>query len=132
MNISFFVGNLVRDPELRKVGGNQVSLVSFTLAVDREFVKKNSEGKKEVDYLDFEVWDKSADNFASRFKKGNRIFVKAEARKDVWEDAEQKKRSRVVFRVQTFHGIAGPGFPLSPSPAPPSEAVTNNDEDIPF
>jgi single-strand DNA-binding protein len=106
MNHCIFGGNFVRDPEFKKIGDNNTSLAKFSLALNRVF-KKDGEKKREVDFLEFEAWDKHADNISAYCHKGDYILVYASARQQSWEDNEQKKRSKIVFRVEGFEFVGG-------------------------
>lgn len=125
MNLCVFVGNFVRDPELKKVGGNQTAVTNFTLAVDRPFLTKSGEERNQTQFLDFEVWDTAAERIEKECVKGNKIMVIGSARKNSWEDAEGKKRSRVVFRVDRFELLKS----IQKEDEP---ATVNTNEEIPF
>ncbi len=109
MNECHFLGNFVRDPELRNLGTSTV--VNFSLAVTRRY-KKKADGStaKEVNFFDFEAWDTGAETISRHFQKGKPIIVHASAKHDVWEaevDGKKVKRSRVKFRVNSFEFVPG-------------------------
>ena len=72
MNRAFLVGNLTRDPELRKTQ-NDISVCTFTIACNRRFA--NANGQREADFLPIVVWRAQADNCYRYLKKGRRVAV---------------------------------------------------------
>lgn len=88
MNKAILMGRLTKDPELRKTG-NDTSVCSFTLAVDRRF--KNASGQRETDFIPCVAWRQQAD-FASRyFSKGSRMAVVGSIQPRSWDDNEGKR-----------------------------------------
>ena len=73
MNHVVLVGRLTKDLELRYIAGNGTPVANFVLAVDREFTGKD--GKKETDFLNIQVWGKSAENCANYIGKGSLVAV---------------------------------------------------------
>jgi single stranded DNA-binding protein len=107
MNLCLFGGNFVRKPELRKVGTDQVSVVNFSIAVNRKFNARSGEQKKEVTYVDCEAWDSGAETIARNCDKGDYIIIYASAKNESWTDNNNQKRSRVKFRVDRFEFVPG-------------------------
>ena len=101
MNHVVLVGRLTRDPELKYIQGSGTSVANFAIAVDREFVGKD--GKKEVDFIDIQVWGKSAENCANYIGKGSLVAIQGSIRVDSSQDQEgnNRKMTRVnANRVQ--------------------------------
>ena len=73
MNHVVLVGRLTKDPELRYIAGSGTPVANFTLAVDRELLKKD--GTKETDFIPYEVMGKSADFCANYIAKGRLVAV---------------------------------------------------------
>ena len=73
MNLVCLTGNLTKDVVLEKVGKDQTSKVSFTLAVSRDY--KNAKGEYETDFPKVTVWRNSADYLAKYAGKGTMIEV---------------------------------------------------------
>lgn len=99
MNNIILVGRLTRDPELRYIAGSGTPVANFAIAVDREFSK---EGKKETDFIDIQVWGKSAENCANYIGKGSQVAVQGALRVEQYmKDDENRKACRVrANRVQ--------------------------------
>ena len=101
MNNVVLVGRLTRDPELKYIPGSGTAVSNFAIAVDREFTGKD--GKKETDFIDIQVWGKSAENCANYIGKGSLVAIQGSIRVDSYQDQEgnNKKITRVnANRVQ--------------------------------
>lgn len=72
MNVATLVGRLTRDPELRTTQSG-VSVVSFTVAVDRRF--KNQNGEREADFISCQAWRQTAEFIQKYFTKGMKIGI---------------------------------------------------------
>ena len=101
MNYVVLIGRLTRDPELRYIAGSGTPVANFAIAVDREFTGKD--GKKETDYIDIQVWGKTAENCANYIVKGSLVAIQGSIRIDSYQNqaGETRKATRVnANRVQ--------------------------------
>jgi single-strand DNA-binding protein len=62
---------------------------SFTLAVDRKFKSKN--GERETDFVNCQIWRKSAENFANFTKKGSLVGVEGHIQTRTYDNAQGQK-----------------------------------------
>lgn len=106
MNIVLLRGNLTRDPELRTVttGEKQTSVVSFTVAVSKDFTRANGTKDKIVSYIQCEAWDSGAEVIGSSFQKGDLVMIEGSLRNDSWEK-DGVKHSTLKVRVNNFAKI---------------------------
>ncbi len=72
MNKAILMGRLTRDPELRTTTSG-ISVVSFTLAVDRRF--KSQSGEREADFISCRAWRQTAEFIQKYFTKGSKLAV---------------------------------------------------------
>ena len=101
MNNVVLVGRLTRNVELKYISGSGTPVANFAIAVDREFTGKD--GKKETDFIDIQVWGKSAENCANYIGKGSLVAIQGSIRVDSYQDQEgnNRKMTRVnANRVQ--------------------------------
>ena len=70
MNKLFIVGNLCRDPELRRTPQG-VSVCSFTVAVNR----RQRGDQQEADYFRVNAWRELGENCAKFLSKGRKVAV---------------------------------------------------------
>lgn len=94
LNRIIIMGRLTKDPELRKTQSG-VSVVSFTVAVDRDF--KNGD-EKVTDYIDCTAWRGQADFISKFFTKGRAIVVDGSLNSRKWQDKDGN--NRVSWEVQ--------------------------------
>lgn len=66
------VGRLTKDPELRYTQSG-IATARFTLAVNRIF--KGQDGQQQADFIQIQVWRKTAENVANYCKKGSLVGV---------------------------------------------------------
>jgi single stranded DNA-binding protein (ssb) len=127
MNSVILTGRLVRDPELRYTQtGNAV--VSFSLAVDREFAK---EGEVDVDYFDVVAWRNTAIFVSKYFTKGRKVAVQGRLQQRQWDDKDGNKR-RTVEVVASNVEFADSKKPAEPDAAPQEPPTyTEADHGIP-
>lgn len=106
MNIVILRGNLTRDPELRTINSTdkQTSVVSFTVAVSRDFTRSNGTKDKIVSYIQCEAWDSGAEIIGESFRKGDHVMVEGSLRNDSWEK-DGVKHSTLKVRVNNFSKI---------------------------
>jgi single-strand DNA-binding protein len=72
INRVVLVGRLTRDPDLRTTGSG-ISVLSFTLAVDRQYT--NAQGERDADFINCVIWRKAAENFANFTSKGSLVGI---------------------------------------------------------
>ncbi len=72
LNRAVLTGRLTRDPELRYTTSG-TAVVSFTLAVDRQF--RNQNGDRDADFINCVIWRKSAENFSNFTHKGSLVGI---------------------------------------------------------
>lgn len=145
MNHVVLVGRLTRDPELRYIAGSGTPVANFAIAVDREFAGK--EGKKETDFIEIQVWGKSAENCANYIGKGSLVAIQGSLRIDSYQNQAGENRraakinaNRVQFLDNKNKSSEGsntksessfePSF--EPSGLDPQGFQAIDDDDIPF
>jgi len=88
MNKVILVGRLVKDPEV-KTTQSQVSVCSFTIAVDRKF--KAANGERQADFISCVAWRQSAELLGKYFHKGSRVGIIGNLQSRSYDDANGKK-----------------------------------------
>lgn len=89
LNVAVVMGRLVADPELRHTP-NDVAVTSFTLAVDRSYVKSGTE--RQADFIDIVAWRNTADFVCRYFKKGQMMAVQGAIQTRTYQDNNGNKR----------------------------------------
>lgn len=89
MNNLILVGRLTKDVELKYIPGSGTAVANFTIAVDRDYKKKD--GSVETDFIPVEVMGKPAEFCANYLGKGRLVAVKGSMRIDNYEkDGERR------------------------------------------
>lgn len=92
LNNAVIMGRLVADPELRTTG-NGNSVTTFTVAVDRRFVRQGEE--RQTDFIDVVAWRQTAEFVSRYFRKGSMIAVQGSIQTRMYEDKNGNKRKAV-------------------------------------
>lgn len=88
LNSVAMTGRLTRDVELRYTQSG-TAVGSFTLAVDRKL--KSKSGERETDFVNCQVWRKSAENFANFTHKGALVGIQGRIQTRTYDDKDGKK-----------------------------------------
>lgn len=89
MNRIILLGRTVKDAEVRYTQTGKV-VASFTLAVDRPFTSQD--GKKEADFINCQLWGKSAETFGNTVSKGQRVLVEGRLQIRSYDAKDGSKR----------------------------------------
>lgn len=100
LNTITIMGRMVRDPEIRKTS-NGTSVVSFTLAVDRDYADDN--GDRETDFIDCVAWAHTADFIGEYFSKGAQMAVNGRLQLRDWEDNDGNRRRAAEIKVDNVY-----------------------------
>jgi single-strand DNA-binding protein len=103
-NKVILAGNLTRDVEVRKLTSG-TSVATLGLASNRNFTV-NGEKKEETLFVDVEVWGKTAELCGEYLSKGRNILVEGRLKLDSWEDADGKKRSKVLVTAESVQFLS--------------------------
>ena len=89
MNVTILTGRLTKDAELSFLPGTGTPKISFDLAVEREYQKKDTD--KKVDFIRCEMLGKHTENLAQYVTKGKLISVVGELNIDQYEKNGERK-----------------------------------------
>ena len=127
LNSVSLTGRLTRDVDLRYTQSGTAA-GSFTLAVDRKFKSKN--GERETDFVNCQIWRKSAENFANFTKKGSLVGVEGRIQTRTYDNAQGQKIFVTEVIVDNFALLesrqASQNSPKSQQTANASAAATTN------
>lgn len=100
LNVAIIMGRLVADPELRHTP-NDVSVTSFTLAVDRSYVKAGAD--RQADFIDIVAWRSTADFVCRYFHKGQLVAVQGSIQTRSYTDKDGNKRKAFEIVADNVH-----------------------------
>ena len=139
MNKSILMGRLTKDPEVRYTSGTNTMVATFTLAINRRFVKEGEE--RQADFIQIVAWGKLAEFCSNYFKKGQQVGVIGRIQTRSWDDEQGQKHyvteviaEEAYFADSKRDGDAS-GFEntFGESLAQSAEfQVTASDDDLPF
>lgn len=161
LNVAALMGRLVADPELRHTPSD-VAVTSFTIAVDRSYVKSGAE--RQADFIDVVAWRSTAEFICKYFRKGQMIAIQGSIQTRNYTDSQGNKRKSTEIMVDNvsfadskrdsgsaapssgaYGGYAGGGSSYAARPEPaaePAPAYTSGstgdfeeipmDDDLPF
>lgn len=147
LNRAMLIGNLTRDPELRKTTNGQ-SVATFSIATNRSFTTQTGERKEQADYHNIVAWARLGEICAQYLTKGKKIYVDGRIQNREWEGQDGQKRYRTEIVAENMimldkAGGMGGGVDMSrrdvaqaPTLGDEPPAVPADDEikleDIPF
>jgi single-strand DNA-binding protein len=92
LNKVVLAGRITADPELKQTRSG-VSELSFSIAVNRSYVSKNSEqGERQADFINVVAWRQTAEFISKYFRKGSAICVTGSIQTRTWNDNNGNKR----------------------------------------
>ena len=83
------MGRLTRDPETRYTQTNNTVVSSFSLAVNRRFVRQGEE--RQADFVNIVAWSKLGEFCSKYFKKGQQVGVIGRIQTRTWDDEKGTK-----------------------------------------
>ena len=89
MNKVVLMGRLTRDPEVRYTQTNNTVVASFSLAVNRRFVRQGEE--RQADFISIVAWSKLGEFCSKYFKKGQQVGVIGRIQTRTWDDDQGQK-----------------------------------------
>lgn len=90
MNKSMLLGRLTKKPEIRLSQANNTKVASFTLAVNRKYVKEGEE--RQADFINIIAYSKLAEFVEKYLDKGMQICLTGRIQTRVWDDTNGQKR----------------------------------------
>lgn len=127
MNKAMIIGNLTKDPELRKTASD-ISVCTFTVAVQRPF------NKEETDFIPIVVWRGLADNCSRYLAKGRKVAVFGRIQTRNYEDKDGQRRyvTEIIADDVEFLSPKGQSGATMHDAQPPSDEGLFEDEKSDF
>ena len=92
LNKVILIGYLTADPTIKKTQ-SEISVSSFTIAVNRQFKSKSSqEDQQTADFINIVAWRQTAEFVSKYFKKGSPIIVCGSIQTRNYTDNQGNKR----------------------------------------
>lgn len=138
MNKVILIGRLTKDVELRYTQTNNTAVASFSLAVNRKFVKNGEE--RQADFFNIIAWNKLAETISKYLFKGNQVAISGRLETRSWDDENGQKHyvTEVIAEEVDFieprnkqnnDAILNSSVPVNSND---SSDFISNDDDLPF
>ena len=100
LNTVVLMGRLTADPELRHTS-NDIAVTSFTLAVDRSYVRSGSD--RVTDFINVVAWRNTAEFVSKYFNKGQLVAIQGSIQTRTYQDKDGNKRYAVEVVADNVH-----------------------------
>ena len=127
LNSVTLMGRLTRDPELKHTQSG-TAVVSFTLAVDRDF--KSQSGEKQTDFIACSSWRNTAEFISKYFSKGKMAVVSGRLQIREWMDKDGKNRRGAEVVVDSIY--FGESKTQTAEQQTPEFTEIEDEEELPF
>ena len=130
MNKVVLMGRLTKDPELRFAAGSGKGVCRFTVAINRQFKRDES------DFINCVAFGKPGETISEHFVKGNRIALTGNIRTGSYEAQDGTKRYTTDVVVESFEFIEAKNSTSSNDDSfgagIPNDVVPEDDGEMPF
>lgn len=99
VNKVVLIGNLTRDPELKKTLSGQ-SITTFGLATNREWMTKDGRKMQSSEFHELVCWGGLAEFAVQYLKKGKLVYAEGHLKTKSWDDASGLKKFRTEIVIQ--------------------------------
>lgn len=139
MNKVILIGRLTKDVELRYTQTNNTAVASFSLAVNRKFVKTGEE--RQADFFNIIAWNKLAENISKYLFKGNQVAISGRLETRSWDDPNGQKHyvteviAEEVDFIESKNKQNNEAILNSPTPINKNDDTSDficNGDDLPF
>lgn len=103
MNSVVLVGRLTKDPELRYIPNSGTAVATFTLAISRDYKKKD--GTQETDFIPIEVIGKAAEFCANYITKGRLVAIQGNLRVDRYQTQTGENRTFTKVSAKSVQAL---------------------------
>ena len=132
MNKVILIGRLTKDPELRFAAGSGTGISRFTIAINRQFKKD------ETDFINCVAFGKTAETISQYLRKGRQIAVTGSIRTGSYDAKDGTKRYTTDIAVESFEFVGNKDNSAAPSGATGAtgnecdDMTVVDDGDMPF
>jgi len=133
------IGNLGKDPETRYLPSG-AAVCNFSIAVSESWKdKQTGEQKERTEWMNIEVWGKTAEACQQYLTKGSQCYVEGKLQTDKWQDKDGNDRWTTKVRADSVQFLGSKGDGNRPPQGGAGDRSSNNppgpddfDDDIPF
>jgi single-strand DNA-binding protein len=104
VNKVILVGNLGKDPEIRRLEGG-VARASFSLATTEYYKDKDGNRIEQTEWHSIVMWRVIAESAERILKKGYTVYIEGKIQSRKWQDKEGQQRNTTEIVAETFQLI---------------------------
>ena len=132
MNKVILIGRLTKDVEVRYTQSSNTLVASFSLAVNRRFVKQGEE--RQADFVNIVAWGKTGEFCQKHFSKGQQIGVIGRIQTRTWNDEQGQKHyvTEVIAEEVYFAGDKKNNSESASTTTDNSDFETFSGDSLPF
>lgn len=104
VNRVILIGNLGRDPEVRRLENGAV-VAKFSVATNENYKDKGGEWQTQTEWHDVVVWRNLAERAESQLKKGAQIYLEGKLTHRSWQDKDGNNRRTTEVVASYFRMI---------------------------
>ncbi len=139
LNRVTFIGNLGRDPELRKLDSG-VSVATFSIATNESYKDKEGNWQTNTEWHNIVCWRGLADMVEARYKKGNLAYIEGKLTHRKYQDKDGNDRYITEVVASTCRLLEKRDATQRESFPPPTQTPTTSNnssgasgaDDLPF
>ena len=145
LNKAMIIGNITRDPEVRKTPNGQ-TVVSFGVATNRRWTDQAGQKQEQAEYHNIVAWRRLAEIVGQYLKKGSKVYIEGRLQTRTWDDQSGTKRYKTEIVAENMIMLDKKGAVEQGSESPARSSASNegvqpepqsgepeiNVEDIPF
>ena len=126
MNKVELLGRMTKDPELRFAAGSGTAVSRFTVAINRQFKKE------ETDFINCIAFGKAAETISQYMRKGSQIALTGHIQTGSYDAKDGTKRYTTDVIVESFEFVGGKKENAEPNSSFDDDITPIDDGDMPF
>ena len=132
MNKVILMGRLTKDPDIRYTQSSNTLVASFSLAVNRRFVKEGEE--RQADFINIVAWGKTGEFCSKYFSKGQQVAVVRRIQTRNWDDDQGQKHyaTEIIAEEVYFAGDKKNNIESENTTTDKSDFETFSGDSLPF
>ena len=116
------IGNLGRDPELRRLP-NGAAVAKFSVATSERYKDREGNWHEQTEWHEVVVWRQLAERAEQRLRKGMQVYVEGKLSTRTWQDKDGGTRKTTEIVGSTLHVLNKREEANTPPGTPPSPDV---------
>ena len=106
VNRVILIGNLGRDPELRRLESG-AAVAKFSIATNENYKDRSGEWQQQTEWHEIVAWRQLAERAESSLKKGMQIYLEGKLTHRSWQDQDGNNRKTTEVVANYFRIVGG-------------------------